>query len=359
MEYPILAITMGDPAGVGPEIIVKSLMKDPRAGRFIPLVVGERKYLERAAQVCGLSPTILQVKNPGDINVSAAADIFLYDSLEKGEDTLKKENSKKVNPRTDLLPFGMIDPRGGKAAYSYIETAVELCNRGIAKALVTAPIHKESLKAAGVPYIGHTEILGGLTRTEDPLTMFEVEGMRIFFLSRHVSLRKACDIIKKERLLDYCKRCVDALRSLGIDTDNNRKSLAVAGLNPHCGEHGLFGDEEVNIITPAVETARKAGLPVTGPIGADSVFHLARIGQYAAVLSLYHDQGHIAAKTYNFHRTISLTLGLPFLRTSVDHGTAFDIAGKGEANHESMSEAIRLAEHYGRVYKQFNGDAES
>jgi 4-hydroxythreonine-4-phosphate dehydrogenase len=354
MEHPILAITMGDPAGVGPEITVKSLVEKKKGRNFVPLVVGERKYLERASRVCGLSPEILQVENPRQIDSTSAADIILYDPMEKKGSSPRKDDSKKA-----LLPFGRIDPRGGESAYSYIEAAIELCKKGVAHVLVTAPIHKESLKAAGVRYIGHTEILGGLTRTEDPLTMFEVDGMRIFFLTRHVSLRKACDLVQKDLLLTYCKRCISALTSLGINTEMDRKSLAVAGLNPHCGEHGLFGDEEVQIITPAVETARKSGLPVTGPVGADSVFHLARMGQYAAVLSLYHDQGHIAAKTYNFHRTISLTLGLPFLRTSVDHGTAFDIAGEGVVNHESMSEAVRLAVHYGRTYRQPKIDAES
>jgi 4-phospho-D-threonate 3-dehydrogenase / 4-phospho-D-erythronate 3-dehydrogenase len=343
MELPVIAITMGDPAGVGPEIIVKTLMEIPDKRNFIPLVVGEKRYIDRAARICSLFPKLREVKNPKDIQNASGGEIFIHDPRGKRED---KENE-------NLLPFGVINQQGGKAAYSYIKKAVELCQIGIADAIATAPIHKESLKAADVPYIGHTEILGGLTDTADPLTMFEVEGMRIFFLSRHVSLRKACDMVQRERLSEYLRRCVEALRSLGIETKSNEKRLAVAGLNPHCGEHGLFGDEEVQIITPAVEAARKEGLPVTGPIGADSVFHLARIGKYAAVLSLYHDQGHIAAKTYNFHRTISLTLGLPFLRTSVDHGTAFDIAGKGEVNHESMLEAVRLAVRYGIGYRQF------
>ena len=211
----------------------------------------------------------------------------------------------------------------------------------------TTPINKESLKAAEVPFIGHTEIFGSLTNTEDPLTMFECNGMRVFFLTRHVSLRKMLDMITKERIKDYVKRCLEALKKLGV-TDGK---MAIAGLNPHCGEHGLFGDEEVREIMPAVEELQKEGYPVVGPIGADSVFHQAAQGRYNSVLSLYHDQGHIATKTLDFDRTIAITNGMPILRTSVDHGTAFDIAGTGIADSISMEEAIRLAAKYAEAFK--------
>ena len=157
------------------------------------------------------------------------------------------------------------------------------------------------MKAGNVPFIGHTEIFGALTKTEDPLTMFEVRGMRVFFLTRHVSLADACKLVTKERIIDYVKRCFDVLKKLGV-TDG---TMAIAGLNPHSGEHGLFGYEEVNEVTPAVEELKKQGYNVAGPIGADSVFHQALIGRYNSVLSLYHDQGHIATKTLDFERTIS------------------------------------------------------
>jgi 4-phospho-D-threonate 3-dehydrogenase / 4-phospho-D-erythronate 3-dehydrogenase len=230
----------------------------------------------------------------------------------------------------------------GKAAYEYIATAVKLAMTGEVTAMATTPINKESLQAAQVKHIGHTEILEELSGTQEPLTMFEVRGMRVFFLSRHVSLRQACDLVTKEKVLESIIRCTNALKRLGI----TQGTLAVAGLNPHCGEHGLFGDEEVNHVTPAVQEAKALGYQVVGPIGADSVFHQALQGQYSAVLSLYHDQGHIATKTVDFARTISITNGLPFLRTSVDHGTAFDIAGKGIASEVSMTEAILLAAKY-------------
>ena len=209
-------------------------------------------------------------------------------------------------------------------------------------AVSTTPVNKESFKAGGVNFIGHTEIFGALTGTPDPLTLFEVHGMRVFFLTRHVSLRQACDLITKERIKDYVHRCTEALRVLGI----TEGTMAVAGLNPHSGEHGLFGDEEVRAVIPAVEELQKEGYQVVGPIGADSVFHQALQGRYNSVLSLYHDQGHIATKTLDFERTIAVTAGMPILRTSVDHGTALDIAGTGKASAVSLIEAVRLAVKY-------------
>jgi 4-hydroxythreonine-4-phosphate dehydrogenase len=208
-------------------------------------------------------------------------------------------------------------------------------------AVVTAPINKESIAAAKVPYIGHTEMFGAIAGVADPLTMFETLGLRVFFLSRHVSLRKACEIVTRNRLVDYIARCSSALTTLGLSGP-----LVIAGLNPHCGEHGLFGDEEGREIEPAIADAHRQGLLVVGPIGADSVFHLAKTGRFAAVLSLYHDQGHIACKTLDFDKTVSFTLGLPFLRTSVDHGSAFDIAWKAEASAVSMIEALLAAARY-------------
>jgi 4-hydroxythreonine-4-phosphate dehydrogenase len=176
--------------------------------------------------------------------------------------------------------------------------------------------------------------------------MFEIEKLRVFFLSRHVSLKKAIDMVKKDRLEDYIQRSIKALKRLGVEG-----TLAVAGLNPHSGEHGLFGYEEMEEIEPAIKSMQEKGYDVIGPIPADSIFAIGLSGKWAAVLSLYHDQGHIATKTYDFHRTISITNGMPFLRTSVDHGTAMDIAGKNIANEVSMIEAIRLAARYAPYFK--------
>ena len=200
---------------------------------------------------------------------------------------------------------------------------------------------------AEVPYIGHTEIFAALTGSSDPLTMFQVRAMRIFFLTRHVALRKACDMVTYERIMDYVRRCTRALWQLGIDEG----TMAVAGLNPHSGDHGLFGNEEIGI-EKAVRDLQAEGYKVTGPVSADSVFHQALQGRYNSVLSLYHDQGHIAAKTYDFDRTISLTLGMPILRTSVDHGTAMDIAGRGIASEIGMIEALKAASEYAPAFRK-------
>ncbi|MDX1359407.1 MAG: 4-hydroxythreonine-4-phosphate dehydrogenase PdxA, partial [Clostridia bacterium] len=244
------------------------------------------------------------------------------------------------------LIWGKVAGNCGKAAYDYIVKAAELGMSGEIDAMATTPINKESIKAAGIDFIGHTEMLAHLSNTNDPLTMFQVRNMRVFFLSRHLSLRDACDAVKKDKIVDYVKRSISALEKLGI----GNPKLAVAGLNPHNGEHGMFGDEEILEITPAVKVCIHEGLNVVGPIPGDSVFAMALEGRYDGVLSMYHDQGHIATKTVDFERTISLTIGMPFLRTSVDHGTAFDIAGKGMASGVSMYEAIRLAAVYASVY---------
>jgi 4-phospho-D-threonate 3-dehydrogenase / 4-phospho-D-erythronate 3-dehydrogenase len=208
--------------------------------------------------------------------------------------------------------------------------------------IATTPINKESLKAAKIPFIGHTEMFADQTGAREEMTMFTISGLKIFFLTRHLSLMEACKQITRDRTLRGIENSMKALRQLGIDAPH----LAVAALNPHGGEDGLFGREEIEAIKPAIEAARARGMRVSGPVPADSVFHMARIGRYDAVLSLYHDQGHIAAKMMDFEKTVSVTLGLPILRTSVDHGTAFDIAGTGKASAVSMIEAIKVAAEY-------------
>jgi 4-hydroxythreonine-4-phosphate dehydrogenase len=326
MIKPIIAITLGDPAGVGPEIVVKSLAKPEIYAVCRPLVIGDSQVIDHAMTICKQALNLHVVTTPQQGRYQSGT-IDLID--------LQNVDLAK-------LRMGEVQAMAGQAAYDYIAAAVNLAMAGEVNALATTPINKESLKAAQVRHIGHTEILEELTQTQDLLTMFEVKGMRVFFLSRHVSLRQACDLVTHERVLKYIIRCTEALRRLGVSSG----TLAVAGLNPHSGEHGLFGDEEVLQVEPAIQSARSMGYDVVGPIGADSVFHLALQGRYSAVLSLYHDQGHIATKTVDFERTISITNGLPFLRTSVDHGTAFDIAGTGQASEVSLTEAIVLAARY-------------
>ena len=239
--------------------------------------------------------------------------------------------------KADSFVPGQCSAECASAAYSWVERAVRDSQRGLVSVIATAPVNKVSLRMAGIPFTGHTEMFAHLTGVKDPLTMFQVDNMRIFFLSRHVSLSEAIRMVTYERLMDYIPRCIRELDRLGV-----KGTLAVAALNPHAGDGGQFGTEE-RIIHRAVCDSRKAGLDVCGPIGADSVFHQALCGKYSAVLSLYHDQGHIAAKTYDFNRTVSLTLSMDVLRVSVDHGTAFDIAWKGLADETGMKETLRLA----------------
>lgn len=333
MTKPIIGIPMGDPAGIGPEIIVKALSHKDIYNVCRPVVIGDVKVIKRAADVCCMDS---EVKAVEEISESQYAE-GIINVVDLDNIDLQK------------LKLGNVQPQNGIASYDYIKKSVELAKNGQLTAIATTPINKLALRAGNVDFIGHTEILAGLTNTEDPLTMFEVRGMRVFFLTRHVSLRKACDMVTRQRLLDYISRCTEALKSLGI----TEGTMAVAGLNPHSGDGGLFGTEDMEEIAPAVQEARKRGYNVEGPIGADSVFHLALSGKYNSVLSLYHDQGHIATKTLDFERTIAITLGLPFLRTSVDHGTAYDIAGKGIASEISMLEAILLAAKYAEPYKKW------
>ena len=332
MSRPVIAITMGDPAGVGPEIVVRTFADETvhRVARC--LVYGDARVIDKAARDGKLGLTVRAIDKPSEARF-ARASIEVVD--------LANADPASFEP-------GKVQASCGKAAWEYMEAAVNAASSGEVEVLNTAPINKESIQAAGVSHIGHTEMLASLTGTRDPLTMFETLGLRVFFLSRHASLRQACDLVTKARLLDYIERCHQALARLGLGGGE----LAVAGLNPHCGEHGLFGDEEVREVEPAISEARERGFRVAGPIGADSVFHQAKIGRYAAVLALYHDQGHIATKTLDFERTISLTLGLPFLRTSVDHGTAFDIAWQGKASAVSMVESILVSARYAPAYRQ-------
>ncbi len=331
MNKAVVVIPIGDIAGVGPEIVVKALGHPEVYDWCRPIVVGEKKAMERAAAVTGSELLIRCVEHPGDVE----ADKGIIDLID-----LKNVDS-------DQIEFGKVQREAGRAAFEFIEKSVELLKSGEAAAIATTTINKEALKAADIHYIGHTEIIGGLLGVEDPMTMFQVQNLRVFFLSRHLSLKGAIEYVTKDHVYRYIKRANQGMKNLGIE----KPRLVIAGLNPHSGEHGLFGWEEVDEIMPAVEMAKAEGILIDGPIGADSVFHLALKGYYDAVISLYHDQGHIATKMVDFDRTISVTVGMPYIRTSVDHGTAFDIAGKNLASEVSMCEAIRLAAEYSTTYK--------
>ena len=321
-----VGITLGDPAGIGPEIVLKALTGHPEIyNQVVPVVFGSRSVLEVVKKKLRLQTEIIKAKDLDDWRADPNV-VTVFSTAE---------------PRT-LPPLGKIDPLAGRMAFSWMEAAVTAANLGKIRALVTSPINKAALRLAGVPYMDHTEILSQLTGSADPMTLFVTGSLRIFFYTRHVAFKDIASQINQNTLVQSIRRCIVHLQQLGFE----RPRLAIAALNPHGGDNGLMGREELDIIEPAVETAKEEGLNATGPIPADSVFHLAKQGKYDAVLSLYHDQGHIAAKTLDFHRTVSLTMGLPFLRTSVDHGTAMDIAGKNTADETSLVEAILAAAEY-------------
>lgn len=332
MNKPVIAVPLGDPAGIGPEIAVRAFASEETARYARPVLIGDRRIVEMALGV---------TKSPMKIKTISVPSEGVWEN-----GTLNLINIENVDLAS--FRFGKVCGMCGRAAYEYIERSVALAMAAQVDAVATTPINKESLRAGGVDFIGHTEIFAFLTGTEHPLTMFEVRGLRVFFLTRHLSLKEACALVTKDRIKETAKRCFEALEKLGV----TEGTMAIAGLNPHSGEHGLFGNEEVNEVEPAVRELAAEGYRVEGPVGADSVFHLALQGRYNSVLSLYHDQGHIATKTLDFERTIAVTAGMPILRTSVDHGTAFDIAGTGIASPVSMIEAITLAAKYAQRFKR-------
>lgn len=344
MEKPVIGITLGDPAGIGPEIIIKALSdKEIRKNARI-LVFGGEEILQKTRANLEKKYKKIPVKGFGSFDE-------ILPQLKSGriQKIIPVLKNKKINELGSNHGIEKYSAESGLAAFESIKDAVDSAMKKEVFAVVTTPINKEGLKAAGIPFVGHTEIFGGLTNTENPLTMFQTHNLRVFFLSRHISLKKACDYVTEENIFCYLKQMDKALKQLNFE----KPFIAVAGLNPHCGEHGLFGNEEREI-EKAIKKARKIGINVEGPIGADSVFNQAKNGKYTAVLSLYHDQGHIACKTLDFDRTVSLTLGLPFLRTSVDHGTAYDIAGTGKAQCTSLKEAIKKAVEYYKKNPQHN-----
>jgi 4-hydroxythreonine-4-phosphate dehydrogenase len=313
-----IAITLGDPAGVGPEVILKALSAMSAKERASVVVVGTKSVLERAAPIVG-------------------ADFGLHDFGTVGE-----AGSVAVE-EIDLpglpLPFGKLDPIGGDASFRYIERAVRLAEAGKVAGIVTAPINKEALNKAGHHYDGHTGMLAALTGSRASFMLLASERLSAIHVSTHVSLKDAIGRATTERVLATIRAGHNHLKRLGLD----KPRIAVAGINPHCGENGLFGTEDTVSILPAVEQARAEGIDVQGPISADTVYYRAYNGAFDLVVAEYHDQGHIPMKLIAFDTTVNVSLGLPIDRTSVDHGTAFDIAGTGKANHINMLHAIAYA----------------
>lgn len=316
---PIIGITIGDPCGIGPEIVAKALTKKHIYENVRPVVIGDKTIMQREVKRLGLGLSLNPVDKPAQGSYKAGA-IDLID----------------LDVMDPAVPYGTIAKQAGAASFTYIKKSVELALAGDIDGVATAPINKEAIHLAGVDYIGHTEMFAGLTDTPRVLTMFHVNKMRIFFLTRHMSLANAVKYVQYDNVLRTLLQADTAMKLLGFGSPR----IAVAALNPHCGDNGLCGDEERTELAPAIRAAVEKGVNAFGPMPADSVFLLFESGQCDAVLSLYHDQGHIAAKVHDFLRTVSVTIGLPFVRTSVDHGTAMDIAGKGLAKSISMEESI-------------------
>ncbi len=314
---------MGDASGVGPEVIAKALMMKSIYEICRPLVIGDADVMAKVVKVANACLKINSVKKVSECN-------FVYGTM----DVLDLNNIS-----TNSLKIGQVDEMAGKAAIEYVEKTTELALKEDIHAIVTAPINKEAVNKAGYKFTSHTELLAKLTNTKHVAMMLVAGPLRVIHVTTHVPLREACDLVRKERVLATIKLAHKAMQSMGIEEPR----IAVAGLNPHAGEGGLFGTEEIKEIKPAVSTARNLGINAVGPIPPDTVFTRARKGEFDTVVAMYHDQGHIPAKLSAFPSGVNVTIGLPIVRVSVDHGTAFDIAWKGVASPQSLIEAIKLA----------------
>lgn len=323
---PIIAITMGDPAGIGPEIVVGTLLEAETRACCRPVVIGSAAMLERAARVLGKNIKINIITDPAQGRYESGT----VDIIETG------------SYDTDSIRWGEVQELAGRMAVDWIMKSIELGMGGTVDGVSTSPINKVAIKKAGIKQDGHTEIYRDETKSEYALTMFSCRKLRVFMLSRHLSLLDACKYVTKEHVVDMLKKIHKEMLFAGVE----KPLIAVAALNPHSGDGGLFGREEIEELIPAIEAAQAAGINAVGPIPADSLFHIAGDGRYSAILSLYHDQAHIACKTLDFEKSITVTFGMPFIRASVDHGTAFDIAGKGIASAVSLVESTKVAAEY-------------
>jgi 4-hydroxythreonine-4-phosphate dehydrogenase len=333
-ERPIIAISAGDPAGIGPEICVKALSDSALYHEAKPMVICDPEIIGRAIAVCGMDLEMHPIDTAGQGK-------FSHGTI----DVLQMHNVD-----TKQFIYGAVSPMCGKASFEYVRKAIDLALQGDASATVTGPINKESLNRAGIQFPGHTEIYAHFTGTKNYAMMLADKDFRVIHVSTHVSMLGAIRAITRGRVLDVIRLADDALRNMGIA----KPRIAVNGLNPHAGEHGLFGREEIDEIIPAIEAARHEGILADGPHPPDTIFPKMKGGQYDIVVCMYHDQGHIPTKLtgfrYNHDKAVwegmsgvNITLGLPIVRVSVDHGTAFDKAGDGSANPESMVQAIQYA----------------
>jgi 4-hydroxythreonine-4-phosphate dehydrogenase len=331
---PILGISVGDPGGIGPEIAAKALNQGDIYEICRPLLVADTRVMVDVLRFTGLGLKLNRIQSPADGRFEhGTMDIFHLANME-----------------VTGLRYKEVTPEQGQASFEYVAKLIELALKGAIDGTVTGPINKASINAAGHHFAGHTEIYAKLTKTRDYAMMLAHGDFRVVHVSTHVSLREACNLVKKDRILRIIDLTEDALKKLGISVPR----IGVAGLNPHSGEGGMFGLEDLEEILPAVDHAVKSGKNVEGPIPADTVFSKMKGGMYDAVVVMYHDQGHVPMKLLGFEYDqktgtwgavggVNVTLGLPIVRTSVDHGTAFGKAGEGRANPQSMIEAIHLA----------------
>ena len=339
VKRPVIGITMGDPASIGPEITLKALNNPSIYEQAKPLVVGDLGMMYKARETVGL-------KNLKFHKISQVSEaLFEYGTIDVLDMGLVD---------SEKLELGKVSKEAGEAAFQYVVKVIELANKGKVDATVTNAFNKEAINLAGHHYSGHTEVYADYTGTKSYTMMLALGDLRVVHVSTHVSLREACDRVKKDRVLEVIRIANDACKQLGI----KNPKVGVAGLNPHSGEGGLFGREEIEEIIPAIEAANAEGILAEGPVPPDTVFSKARGGWYDIVVAMYHDQGHIPLKVVGFVydrdaqvweavEGVNITLGLPIIRVSVDHGTAFDQAGTGQANElslmNSIDYAIRLA----------------
>lgn len=322
-QKPVIAITMGDPAGVGPEIIAKLFAGGHLLPVCRPVVIGDAGVMKKIIEELGLPIKVRKIASTAEVRTAEAGlDILTFNLV-----TISTHR------------WGEPNPSSGTAAVTYVKKAVELALRGEAEAIVTAPINKAMINAAGCHYAGHTELLADLTHAKEYGMMFVGGGLRIILATIHIPLRDVPNRIKAGMLLKTLRLADAAARSFGIETPR----IGVAALNPHAGEGGLFGNEEADEILPAVIQARMEGIDASDPVPADTLFHKARKNMYDILVAMYHDQGLAPLKMLAFGDTVNVTVGLPIIRTSVDHGTAYDIAGKGIADPSSLLEAVKLA----------------
>lgn len=320
IKKPIIGITIGDPSGCGPEISLKALNNKETLEKCIPILIGDKTVINRAMKIVNCNFELNIIKNMTDY-LDGMINLISLDNM------------------SNCYEFGKVQPQCGKAAFDYIKQAIEFALDGKIDAVVTGPINKEALNSAGIHYSGHTEIFADLTGTKEYAMLLTGGPLKVIHVTTHVSMREACDRIKRERVYSVIKLANKAMIELGI----KNPKIAVAGFNAHSGENGLFGDQEIKEIIPAIEEARENGIDVSGPISPDTIFVHCKNGKYDIAVAMYHDQGHIPLKLLDFMGGVNITIGLPIIRTSVDHGTAFGKAGKGTADESSMISAIKMA----------------